>query len=299
MTESAAHLPTWRTRLVGLLFAVPIAALMGWLAAPNSMVARDTPDAHMGLATASVLAVIPWAWGLAAGAADRPLRATTRLFVGTYFLGGATLGICSVPVVPLGILEWTPVDGIGWFGSLVPWIAAGAFLWSAGMLLFGSLDRSGPQATRRRIRDQWPARWRLAGAAVLIAMTVAAILGPDLRHIGWSGPVKPEVLRPAHVSGMNLYSDAGDVPYFDLFPTTIRNSSTTCDQVSSYGFVWDEGDSIVLEARPAYGLEIPKAPGFESDATPYFLFSDLVYREAAPCLNDAGQVVFMNVFHPY
>jgi hypothetical protein len=65
-------------------------------------------------------------------------------------------------------------------------------------------------------------------------------------------------------------------------------------------FVWDQGDSIVLEWFGAdYGLELPKAPRFSSDATPWFLFSDVVYHEAAPCLNDAGQVVFLDVFEPF
>jgi len=169
------------------------------------------------------------------------------------------------------------------------------------MLLVEWIDQPAAVSTLGWIRLKWPAWPRLFLRALVVAITVVVVGGPDLRHIGWMVPVKPATTRSALVSGGRLSSDAGDGWYLALNIMTEPNSGEgICYEPSFVDFVWDQGDSIVLEWFGAdYGLELPKAPRFSSDATPWFLFSDVVYYEAAPCLNDAGQVVFLDVFEPF
>src|SRR5664280_1666199 len=105
----------WRMRLFACALAACIAAFLGWIAVPNSVVSLDTPEVHARAALAAALAAAPWPWNFASNAARRPVRSAVGLALATYFSGIATLGLCGVPNQAVPLAMWSPVDGLGLF----------------------------------------------------------------------------------------------------------------------------------------------------------------------------------------
>jgi hypothetical protein len=195
---------------IGAAWGAAIAVGVGWFAVPNSLVPTDTPDAHLRLAGASVVAATPWAYRLARGAARRPARAAVLLFLGTYLLGMLTFGICGVPyeLPPLGPGLGGPTSGAAYFEALVPWIAAGAVVWA---FCIGSV---GPVALSLRLAR--PAsvaaagrKWLPLAVAALVTIAVMLGVGGDVRHIGWRYPDPPAAHRPTAAGVVADYRKLG------------------------------------------------------------------------------------------
>jgi hypothetical protein len=316
---------------MGLAASAPIAAAMGWIAVPNSLVPGDTPDAHLRLAGAAVLAAAPWAYLLARSAPERPLRAAGLLLVATYLLGILTLGWCGVPfpAFPFGPGPGAPMDLAGYFCSLLPWIAVGAALWTASLMTLGPIDRP----SLRSIGAQ--ALLRNRGLQLFaVTLAVAALVGvavPGVRQIGWTLQDPPAASRP-EVAGVVAESVNANgscrlrfldgrsfefAGYCDHFDTTVLFLGTdsphpwhdfrllwapestpdggTCWPWSVEPWAWDRGDAILFtpSGQDSFGVELSKAPHFASWAAPSQYFSELVYGDSRPCVNEAGQIMYM------
>lgn len=312
-----------------------IAAGIGWIAVPNALVPTDTPDAHFRLAEASLLAAIPWAYRLARDVPNDPLKAAALLFVRTYLLGMLTIGLCGVPFPPVAVGPGPggPIGVDGYFLSLWPWIAAGALLWTLSMLLLGSIET--PLRLSFRLSALARSRAPRFVAAALVTVAVIVVAGPGVRRSGWGLPNPPAAHRPTvagvvadnqRLSGscrltlgdgrtfevsddsclvhggpaageLVLAGDAGGSWEVYLYPADwSAPNGAACWGMGDESIAWDRGDAVLFPwLEKPYGLELPKAPGFASKSVPRPFFSDLVYDANIPCVNDAGQVLFMEV----
>jgi hypothetical protein len=330
--EGTAPLAEWEWYpWLGLAVGAFIAAAVGWLSVPNSLVPTDTSDARFRMVGAALLAVAPWTYRLAAGAAERPLSVAIRLFVGTYLLGMLTLGFAGVPfpAVEIGPGPPGPLEFGGYFGAPVPWIAAGVLLWTASMLVLG------PTKPPLHLSIRLSASARKRGLALVGAMLVmvVVVLLPGVRRIGWRLQDPPVAHRPAVVGvvasyqvqgarcrigfsdagifetsdpGCMVYGDpvgslalAGDSGdpweiYLSLYPTSAPDGSNCWSQGNATR-AWDLGDAILFPwLGSTGGLELKKALGFASEYPPKAFFSSLVYDENTACLNGAGQVLYLS-----
>jgi hypothetical protein len=304
----------------GAALGAAIAAGMGWVAVPNSMTPIDTPDTRYRIAFASILAATLWAYRLAEGAPMRPLRAAILLFSGTYLLGIVTILLCGVPIVPLqvGPGPGGPTEAAAYFEVLVPWIALGALLWTMCLLVIGPLAPIGSRLMRAQPTKPL-AHWLPLLIAAVFTVASIAVPGSDIRRIGWTVPDPPAAHRPS-VAG--IVADSHDLKgscrvvltdgrtvelpgeictvgslYLGGNPAgswhevlNARFGPGTPDPECWWGYVvreaWDRGDAILFPD----GLELLKAPAFTSYLPPNSYFSDLVYSDNVPCVNELGQI---------
>jgi hypothetical protein len=316
-----------RTRLFACALAAGIAAVLGWIVVPNSVVAHDTPDVHMRASVAAALAATPWPWNFASGAARRPVWSAFGLAGATYLSGVFALMFCGVPYNQMG--NGGP-DVLGFLFAYVPWLLAGAFFWSAGMLVLDQARRLWSRSAAEEARWRWSQWLRLAAAALCVGVLLFGLVGPDIRHMGWTAPNPPEARRHAitapipdgsppgaechagAVEGAQLPDYIGKcrVAYLYMYTDTTDGwrfyfgkpywAPVTCWQPAGYFplyHAWDEGDSLILWfGNKDYGVVVPKASDYTTDiGWPTYQGTMIIYISPTLCLDDAGHVVFLTV----
>jgi hypothetical protein len=293
--------------LLGLVLSVVVAAVVGWLSVPNSMVPSDSRAAHGSMALALAGAASVWGWVFARGVATEPGYASIRLALATYATAFPAAILCGVPIAPFFTWTGPGVVGLdGFFLAVVPWLVIVSVLWGACMSL---MVGDPPRIVRVAERN---ATGRGALAILAVALAVAVAVGclnlPDVRHIGWEVPASPAPHRP-EVVGVVLnaaYSGQGETysielqdgrafsvqlkagldPWIgstgDLFVGSAnpngwysflgRRSSAEWS-IGDVAYAWDRGDSILLPD----GLELRKAAHASVNVTPQPAFSESVY----------------------
>jgi hypothetical protein len=172
-----------------------IGAILGWLSVPNAIAGLDTPAEHAKVALASAAAAgVASIWA----ARVRPiwsLKASRRLFLGTFLLGaiglvmaGTTLYFSSGSSV--GAVIFAAPVGL----PFLPWLVAGTALWSAAMRLVGTFTSGEPSP-----RGLFGPRVRavgLLGLIVVLVVATVAFAGTPLRRLGTTFPEAPQAHRP-------------------------------------------------------------------------------------------------------
>ena len=311
------------------LLAGVIAAFLGWVAVPNSLVPYETAESHRGLAAGAALAAFICAALLAPSAYRRPVRTAVLMFLGVYFGGFAALNALGVPYERLGGFGgFSPIDASGFFAALLPWIVTGTFLWSAGIWALGSLgapieSRSTPSPQEKMVP--------LALVLVAVLVTGIVVVAPgSLRRIGWTVPEAPAAHRPTVVGvvsadpassgrvrleggsevelpraslsgaeptpppGVLLLVGGGEKPWYTFLQPddgvrACKGAGRHWHGPNRGEVAWDRDGWILFPN----GLELPITSSFSALDPPVRLFADLVYPANGwheYCISERGEV---------